>query len=247
MTDKLVSIIVLAYDNSKYLFRSVETLYRHNNYEPFELIVSHNPSETEEDQKIEEACNVWKKNWSNFKYIRNEENLYHAKGTMEGFKLAISGSDPDYIILCNDDIFIPASQSNWLIKLVRYMEKNPEVATLTPAMYSEKERIYWVGKDDPKSPYHNLLHVPRGDPRIPKDPVETCYNNMAVCLTRRYLVDKIPLGQTCKMYGSDSEFCNRVKAKYPHMKHMVLPEVSVYHFNIYEKRINYKKDEVTKG
>ena len=247
MTDKLVSIIVLAYDNPNYLLRSVETLYRHNFYEPFELIVSHNPCGTGDDQRIEEACNVWKKNWNNFKYVRNKENLYHAKGTMEGFKLAVSGSNPDYVCFCNDDVFIPASQSGWLINLVKYIEENPEVATLTPSIYSEKERIYWVGKDDPKSPYHNLLHVPRGDPRIPKDPIETCYNNMAICLTRRHLVDEIPLGQSCPHYGSDSEFGNRIKEKYPEMKHMVFPEVKLYHYNIYAKRTNYKKDKTVEG
>jgi len=247
MTDKLVSIIVLAFDNFRYLFRSVETLYHHNDYKNFDLVVAHNPSGTEDDQQIEEACGVWIEKWPNFKYIKNKENLYHAKGTMEGFKLAISSSNPFYVCFCNDDIFIPASQSNWLTKMVDYMEEHPEVATLTPSMYSEKERVYWVGKDDPKSPYHNLLHVPKGDPRIPKEPVETCYNNMALCLTRRYLLEEIPLGQTTFHYGSDEEFCNRIKAKYPEMKHMVLPEVKLYHHNIFAKRSNYKKDKTVEG
>jgi len=247
MTDKLVSIIVLAFDNFKYLFRSVETLYHHNDYKNFDLIVSHNPSDTEDDQKIEEACSVWIEKWPNFEYIKNKENLYHAKGTMEGFKLAISSSNPFYVCFCNDDVFIPASQSDWLVKMVAYMEEHPEVATLTPSMYSEKERIYWVGKTDPESPYHNLLHVPKGDPRIPREPVETCYNNMAIHLTRRYLVEKIPLGQTCPHYGSDSSFCNQIIEKYPEMKHMVLPEVKLYHLNIFAKRSNYKKDKTVEG
>lgn len=245
MTDKLVSIVVLAFDNIKYLSRSVKTLHDHNDYKNFELIISHNPCGTEEDQKIENACSNWMKLWSNFKYIKNKENLYHGKGSMEGVKIA--ASDSEYVCLCNDDIFIPASQSDWLVRLVNYMEKNSEIVTLTPAMYSEKERIYWVGKDDPKSPYHNLLHVPRGDPRIPKDPVETCYNNMALCLTRKYLLDEIPLGQNCRHYGSDSSFCNQVVEKYPEMKHMVLPEVKLYHFNIFNKRINHKKDKTIEG
>jgi len=247
MTTALVSIIVLAFDNFKYLLRSVETLYHHNDYENFELIVSHNPSRTEDEQQIEEVCSVWLKNWPNFKYVKNKENLYHAKGTMEGFKIAILNSDPYYICFTNDDIFIPASQSDWLVKMVNYMEEHPEVATLTPSMYSEKERVYWVGKDDPESPYHNLLHVPKGDPRIPKEPVETCYNNMALHLTRRYLVEEIPLGQSTRHYGSDSEFGNRIKAKYPNLKHMVLPEVKLYHFNIFNKRSNYKKDKTVEG
>lgn len=245
MTDKLVSIIVLAFDNFKYLFRSVETLYHHNDYENFDLIVAHNPSGTKDEQEIEEVCSAWKKNWANFKYIKNKENLYHAKGTMEGFKICNPLSS--YVCFTNDDIFIPASQSGWLVKMVAYMEEHPEVATLTPSMYSEKERVYWVGKDDPESPYHNLLHVPKGDPRIPKEPVETCYNNMALCLTRRYLVEEIPLGQNCPHYGSDSEYGNRIKAKYPEMKHMVFPEVKLYHLNIFAKRSNYKKDKTVEG
>ena len=245
MGSELVSIIVLAFDNFNHLFRSVETLYHNNEYPNFEMIVVHNPSGIGADEKIEEASMVWKKNWSNFKYIKNEKNLYHGKGSMEGVKIA--DSDSTYICFCNDDVFIPASQSDWLLKMVDFMNNNQEVATLTPSLYSAKERIYWVGKTNPEDPYHDLLHTPRGDPSIPKEPRDTCYNNFSVCLVRKFLVDEIPLGQNCPHYGSDSEFCNRIKEKYPDMKHMVLPEVRLYHYNIFSSRCNYGKNKETEG
>jgi len=46
---------------------------------------------------------------------------------------------------------------------------------------------------------------------------------------------------------SDSEFGNRIKEKYPQMKHMVLPEVKLYHFNIFAQRINHGKEKVIEG
>lgn len=238
-----VSIIVLAFDNPSALEKTVNTLYANTNYPNFEIIASVNPCEDSEINKSIVELLIRMQDYCDLKTVFNETNLLHAKGSMEGFKV----SDGEFICFCNDDIFIPASQSSWLDKMTDFMLKDENVATLTPSMYSAKERVYWVGKTNPEKSFHDFLHVPKGDPSIPTNPIETCYNNMACCLTRRYLVEEIPLGQNCPHYGSDSEFGNRIKEKYPNMKHMVLPEVRIYHFNIFNKRTNYGKEKKIEG
>jgi len=238
-----VSIIVLAFDSLHALERTLETLSANTIYPNFEIVVSVNPCE---DKEINNSISLFLSDFKDkfpIKTIYNKTNLFHAKGTMEGFKI----SDGEFICFCNDDIFIPASQSEWLTHLMDFMLENENVATLTPSMYSAKERIYWVGKTNPEKSYHDFLHIPKGDPSIPVKPLGTCYNNMACCLTRRYLVEEIPLGQSCRHYGSDSEFGNRIKEKYPNMKHMVLPSVRVYHFNIFATRTNYGKEKEIDG
>jgi len=243
--DPMVSIIPLAFDKPKALKQTVENLVHHNNYPLFEIIISDNSIETPASDEIDSLCKKWVGELGNVFHVRNEKNLMHGAGCMAGF----NGSDPEskYVCFANDDIFIPASQSDWLVQLVAFMEKNPNVATVTPAMYYPKETVYWIGKTDPEKPYHDFLHYPRGDRRLPTEPRTTCYNNFALVLTRRYLVEEIPIGQNCPHYGSDSEFANRIKDKYPNMEHWVLPDVKIYHYNLFAKRCNHNKDEKTKG
>ena len=243
--DPLVSIIPLAFDQPQALMRTVETLRDNNDYPRFEIVISDNSIGTPASDEINSLCIDWSGGWPNISHVRNEENLRHGKGCMAGFEKI--NPEAKYVCFTNDDIFIPASQSNWLIRLVGFLEDNPEVATVTPALYYPKETIYWIGKTDPEKPFHDFLHYPRGDIRLPQDPRATCYNNFALVLVRAYLVEEIPLGQSCPHYGSDSEFANRIKDKHPEMTHWVLPDVKLYHYNLYDKRCNYEKDPKTKG
>jgi len=243
--DPKSSIIILAYDSPQHLIKTVETLRDHTDYLDFEIVISDNSIGTPKEEEIRSLCIDYSGGWENIFYIKNSENLYHGPGCMAGFSIVDKKSK--YIVFANDDIFIPASQSYWLKKMVDFMEKDERAASVTPALYSEKETVYWVGKKNPDQPYHDFLHIPRGDERIPIYPTKTCYNNFALILTRRYLVEEIPIGQTCKHYGSDSEFANRIKDKYPDMEHWVIPEIKCYHFNLFAKRFNYGKDKIVDG
>lgn len=242
----LVSLIILPYDNLEFFTRAVESIYENTDYPNFQIIVAHNPCENDEtNEKIKKFCKDKFNSWNNFKYVINKENLHHSLGLMEGFK--ITDSESKYIVLANDDIFIPGNQIDWLTKMVDFMDKDNNVATVTPCLLYPKETIYWIGKQNPENSQHDFLHLPRNDERLPKESLTTCYNNMALCLTRRYLLKEIPLGQSCPHYGSDSEFANRIKDKYPKMKHWVIPKIKIYHFNIYNLRENHGKDPVTDG
>ncbi len=255
MTEKskknsMVSIIVLAYDNVEYLERTVTTLRDHTDYPNFEIVISNNGIGVPLEKEIHEFCLQFMQcqesvDKCDIKYVQNAENFLHGKGCMEGFKLINPKSE--FIVFCNDDIFIPASREKWLQRLVSFVVERPNVATVTPALYSAKEKVYWIGKQDPKNPHHDFLHIPKGDAGLPKEPLITCYNNFACILTRRHLVEEIPIGQNCPHYGSDSEFANRIKDAYPNMVHFVIPRIQLYHYNIYYKRFNHEKDKRVKG
>jgi GT2 family glycosyltransferase len=248
MTEKSkVSIIVVAFDHPDYLMKTLKSITESTDYPNYELIISDNSIGLQVEKEIEDVCKEAASfdGPSRFVYQKNTQNLLHGRGCMAGFEQ----SDPksEFICFCNDDIFIPLSQANWLRRLVEFLETAPNVATITPSLYTHKEKLYWCGKQDSKKPLHDYLHLPRGDQRIPTEPIETCYNNMAVLLTRKNLVENFPIGQTCVHYGSDSEFGNRIKKQYPKMVHMVLPEIKLYHYNIYNKRINHGQDKRIEG
>lgn len=246
MTQEKVSLIILAYDNYHYLRRAVISLIENTDYPDLEIIAVHNPCEDEEINKqirsfLEET---YQEHPDLFKYKLNEKNLLHARGIMEGFSL--SNRDAKYIGILNDDIFIPAPEVNWLNEIIKFMEENPKAATVTPSLYHLNEKIYWCGRKKGEA-HHMCLHYPKGDPRIPKEPLQTESNNMAVCLTRRSLLEEIPLGQNCPHYGSDSEYYNRIQEMYPDSEHWVLPQVKLYHDNIFNRRLNYGKDKEIEG
>jgi GT2 family glycosyltransferase len=239
-----VGIVILPYDNVEFFVRAVNSVLQNTGYPIERFVASHNPcKDGQVNSQIHEFMDAIKRQYPNFDFVINDENLYHGKGTMVGVKIL---PECEYVVLLNDDIFIPGRELLWLEKMINFMEKNPNVATLTPSLYHLRETIYWVGKQDPLSGTHDFLHLPKGDPRIPTKPLETCYNNFSLCLIRKNLLDEFPLGQTCNHYGSDSEFCNRVKEAYPEMIHMVMPSVKLYHENIYALRTN-RNDPKTDG
>jgi|GEM_PF-4793270 len=242
-----VSIIILPYDQPEFFVRAAESLSHNTDYPNFEIIAAHNPCENAEtNAKIKEACEIFFNDWKNFKYRVNETNLRHGLGNAKGIEIA--HPDSKYIVLANDDIFVPGNQLDWLKKMVDFAEGNEKVATVTPCLLSPKETIYWIGKQNPENPQHDFLHYSRSDDRLPKVPIATCYSNMALCLIKKYLLEEIKLGvDTPPHYGSDSGFCNKVKEFHPEMEHWVLPQIKIYHWNVYAQRENYGKDSITKG
>jgi len=244
-----VSLIIVPFDNFEFFEKALNSVLENTDYPNFKIVVSHNPCENQEtNKKILDLCDRKYDQLGpmKFRYISNPENYYHAKGCMSGF--SYSGGDSKYVGFLNDDIFIPGNQLDWLSTLIFFMEEHSDIASITPCLlYPQKETVYWIGKQNPENSQHDFLHYSRSDDRLPKEPLETSYNNMAICITRSKLVKEIPLGQSCPHYGSDSEFCNRIKDKYPEMKHYVHPGVKCYHWNIYNLRENHGQDKIVEG
>jgi len=240
-----VSLLILPFDNNEFFVRAVESLISNTDYPWFEVIASHNPCDDQDiNAAIKESCEIFAANHERFLYKVNSENLYHGPGLMKGFE--ITNPESKYIGLLNDDIFVPGYSLDWLKKMVSFLEKDPTVATVTPSLYHLKNTVYWMGRKK-NGGTHDYLHMPKGDPSLPTEPLVTSYNNMAFCLTRRFLLEEIPLGQTCPFYGSDSEFASRIKDAHPTFTHWVLPKVQIYHENIYYLRTTKGKDPVTSG
>ena len=241
-----VALVILAFDNVEYFVRAAESLLHNTDYNNFGVLAVHNPcSSPDINAKIKESMDILFANFDNFTYFLNEENLYHGKGLTKG--IDILDEKTKYVVLLNDDVFVPGNQLNWLTKMVEFMEENPNAASVTPALYSMDEKIYWIGKQNPENPHHDFLHFPKGDPRLPKSPLKTSYNNFAICLTRHSLLKEFSLADGPPHYGSDSGFANRIKDKYPELEHWVMPQIKLYHENIYQLRESYKKDPVVDG
>ena len=246
-----VNIVIVPFDNPVFFDRALTTILENTDYNNFVVTVVHNPccgggvQDGTLDAQIADIARS-KHGKPTVTYLLQKTNLYQARASQIGSDYV---PDAKYVVLANDDIFIPGSQLTWLEKMVEFLETKDDAASVTPMLLSKDERIYWVGKalGHEENPHHDFLHVPRGDRRLPVDPLMTCYSNMACCLTRKSLLDEFSLKDGPPHYGSDSSFANRIKDKYPDMQHWVIPEIKLYHFNIFSQRANHKKDPVVDG
>jgi GT2 family glycosyltransferase len=236
-----VSIIIPAYDHPDLLNLCLNSIFENTNYKNFEILVSANRCEgssninnSDINNRISNICNnFFEKFPKNFKFILNAINLKFGPGVMAIFPFA-SG---EFICTFNDDTIIPQNSRDWLDKLINVFSSNKNIASVTPCLLHKNRTIYWIGKQNPLNKFHDYLHYEEFDARLPKRMITSCYNNMACCLIPRYLVEEFSIGRRNPHYGSDSDFCSDVLQKYKDMKHVVLPEVKIFHYNIYNERI----------
>ena len=112
--------------------KSVKNIF-YNNYEI--LLVDNNSN-----------INSFKKIISVFpeiQYIRNGENLGFAEGNNVGIRFALD-KRAKYILLLNNDTIV---EQNFLLPLVKYMEKNDDVGICGPTMcyYDKRDTIWQTG------------------------------------------------------------------------------------------------------
>lgn len=159
-----------------------------------------------------------------YKFIESGANLGFAGGNNVGIKDAINRGY-DYVILMNNDLILP---KDIVMKLVDFMEKNPDVGVASPKMYfakgyefhkdrykeSEKGKVIWYagGIIDRK----NVYSVHRGVDEVDGgqfDQIEdTDFANGATVIIRREVIRKVGyLDSSFFLYWEDADFSEKVR------------------------------------
>lgn len=115
-TEKLVSIVILGFNQVEYTKKCIESIRRHTR-QKYELILVDNGSKdgTEEFFRSIQGAKV----------IRNAENLGVSKGWNQGMRLAAG----EYILILNNDIIVGP---DWLENMVRLAESDPSIGLVGP-------------------------------------------------------------------------------------------------------------------
>lgn len=95
-TDGFASIIIVNYNTGDILEECVESVYRHEDTDKFEIIIVDNHSPDNSPEVIEKLSS----RHSNIKYLLNESKLSFSQSNNEGFALATG----EYVIIMNPDI-----------------------------------------------------------------------------------------------------------------------------------------------
>jgi GT2 family glycosyltransferase len=117
ISNKLVSIIILIYNNEKDLAECIPSILNQT-YKNFELLIVDNGST---DGSVE----LVKTRYPGIRLIETGANLGYAGGNNIGFKEAKG----DYIVVINPDTFV---DPDWLYYLIRPLDENPAIDITNP-------------------------------------------------------------------------------------------------------------------
>lgn len=188
----------------------------------------------------EEAIKNYKLQNMDYKFIQNGANLGFAAGNNSGIKYALNKKF-DYIMLLNNDLILP---KDMLIKLVEYMNENPDVGIASPKMYfakgyefhkdryseSEKGKVIWYagGEIDKNNVYTIHRGVDEVDNGQYDEISETDVANGATVIIRREVFEKIGLlDSSFFLYWEDADLSQR--AKRAGFKVMYFPNTWIWH------------------
>ncbi|MFA0750249.1 MAG: hypothetical protein SLRJCFUN_000652 [Candidatus Fervidibacter sp.] len=119
-TDGLVSIIILNWNNLRYLRRCVESVFAYTR-QPFELIIVDNGSTDGSRRYLNELVRQHR----NVKVVLNERNI----GAPAGRNCGLAVAEGDFIVFLDSDTVVT---DGWLDRLLRWMEIDPTIGMVGP-------------------------------------------------------------------------------------------------------------------
>ncbi len=172
----------------------------------------------------EEALKNYKLPNMSYKFIQSGANRGFAGGNNVGIKDALKMGF-DYILLMNNDLIL---KSDMVVKLVEFMEANPDVGVASPKMYfakgyefhkdrykeNEKGKVLWYagGIIDRNNVYTSHRGVDEIDHGQYDKTEETDVANGAVVIIRREVFERIGLlDASFFLYWEDADFSERAK------------------------------------
>jgi len=135
---KKVDIILLNFNNLKFTKICINSLFSNTNY-PFNLIIVDNAS-TEKGTK--EYFEMLKRQHKN---VIVHYNKKPDSGFSEGNNTALRYSQNDYILLLNNDIYIPKKNKNWLKDLLDTFSLNEKIAIVGCKLLYPNDTIQHAG------------------------------------------------------------------------------------------------------
>lgn len=121
----LCSVIILNWNGSRMLSQYLPSVVRHTTLSGVEVVVADNGSTDDSLSVLASFPTV--------RVIQLERNF----GFAEGYNLAISQVESEYVVLLNSDVEVAA---NWLEPLINYMVAHPKTGAVQPKILSWKSK-----------------------------------------------------------------------------------------------------------
>lgn len=214
-----VSIIILNWNKTADTLECIRSL-NNIDYDNFDITLIDNGSGEDSKYAIQ-------REFPNYNYIYNEENIGFAQGVNQGIRAALQ-KNPDYILLLNNDT---AVEKNFLSELINEAERNNDVGILGPKIlfYNQKNKIWFAGGKFRKfvgMPYHigeNNIDRPEFNRKREVEYITGC------CFLAKTKVFKDVgfFDPDYFNYCEDADFCKRATSF--NFKILYVPSSVVYH------------------
>lgn len=159
--------------------------------------------------------------------IKNEKNYGFAEGNNIGMRYVLKTSNPEYILLLNNDTVV---DKKFLTELVRVAEKDREIGFVGPKIYyyNQKNKLYFTGA---KVNFW-LLHSKGGQGKIDKGQFDDLkeVDTLSGCalLLKSDLLKKVgELSSEYFIYYEEVDWC--IRAKRAGYKIIYTPKAIVFH------------------
>lgn len=217
-----VTISIVSFNSGEYLLECLFSIKKIIKEVNIKVIVVDNASM---DGSIETA----KKEFPEFEYIINEENLGFSKANNIALKKATS----EYLLILNPDSKLEKGTLNFMLE---FMEKNPTVGAASCKVEKKDGSIDWASHRGFPTPVASILYYGFGNDvlyHLTNRELERTHEVDSIVgaffLTRKSVLEKVGyFDEKFFMYGEDLDLCLRIKkAGY---KVMYVPEVKILHY-----------------
>lgn len=216
---KKVSIITVNFNQAAVTGQFLASVETCNDYEPAEVIVVDNGSETDHTKK-------WKDQYRNVRFIRSERNLGFAGGNNSGIKVATG----DYFFLVNNDTELTAGL---IESLADILDKHPRVGAVSPKIlyFDKPDIIQYAGFTEMNM--NTGRNVCIGQMEQDKGQYDDCtgitgYVHGAAMMIRKEAVDAAGLiPEMFFLYYEEMDWCEKIKRTGYEI--WIEPKARIYH------------------
>lgn len=220
-----VSIIILNWNGLEDTTECLESLKKIT-YPTYEVIVVDNCSEGNDAQVLKEEFGDY------IQLVQNDKNYGCGEGYNTGIRYALANSQPDYILIMNNDVVVAP---NFLDELVRVAEGDEQIGIVGPKIYyydykGRKDVIWFAGGKTRRWALKMQHPMGRNDDDLPKYQAVTCVDWMtgATLMLKSCVTEKAGLLNQWYFFGSvDIEYC--LRAKRHGFKLVYVPTAKVWH------------------
>lgn len=217
-----VSIVVVNFNTRQTLLNCLDSIYNYTQEISFEVIVVDNDS-------VDGSADAVAERFPQTILIRNFSN----PGLSVGYNQGIRKSRGRYVVLLNSDTVLI---ENCLLKLTRYLDKNPEFYIASPQIVDESGKPFSMRlwEDTPMDAFWRILgkyNVAGEQERMGKiEPKEVEALGGSCFVVRRALFEIIGLyDEQFFLYNEEDDICRRARGA--GKKVCYYPETSIHHLH----------------
>ncbi len=198
-----VAVLILNWNDARNTLETLESV-RGLRHENFEVFLVDNGSTDGSPETIA-------KRFPDVHLVPSPENLGVAGGRNFGLEAIFRRSDPDYVLILDNDVIL---EPHLLEKLIEAVEGNPDVGIAGPVIYysSDPERVWSAGVT---IVFHEVTAKKRGRNRLqrgePKRGIERvdCISGCCMLIQRRVFETIGRFNPQYFMVANETEFCYR--------------------------------------